>query len=175
MTNKKKNIEWKTPRKIFLVFLFLMFILFGRYCFLALSPTINGRDMEVFAANRNTVSRVLTAKRGTIYDTTGNVLAQNVTSYTLIAYLDEDRSTKNQINHVKDIDATAKALAPILNADEEDLKSKLTFDLKLTTESGKEYTANIVLDFPVAGVVENGTTSLEITDLKDLVFKRTKN
>ena len=125
MTNKKKNIEWKTPRKIFLVFLFLMFILFGRYCFLALSPTINGRDMEVFAANRNTVSRVLTAKRGTIYDTTGNVLAQNVTSYTLIAYLDEDRSTKNQINHVKDIDATAKALAPILNADEEDLKSRL--------------------------------------------------
>ena len=125
MTNKKKNIEWKTPRKIFLVFLFLMFILFGRYCFLALSPTINGRDMEVFAANRNTVSRILTAKRGTIYDTTGNVLAQNVTSYTLIAYLDEDRSTKNQINHVKDIDATAKALAPILNADEEDLKSRL--------------------------------------------------
>ena len=62
-----------------------------------------------------------------------------------------------------------------VNINEEDLKSKLTFDLKLTTESGKEYTANIVLDFPVAGVVENGTTSLEITDLKDLVFKRTKN
>lgn len=121
----QKNLEWKTPRKIFLVFLFLILILFGRYCYLALSPTINGRNMKVFAANRNTVSKVLTAKRGTIYDMSGNVLAQNVTSYTLIAYLDESRSTKTQINHVKDIDATAKALAPVLGADEQELKEKL--------------------------------------------------
>ena len=86
---KQKNIEWKTPRKIFLVFFFLMLVLFGRYCYLALSPTINGRDMQVFASNRNTVSTILKAKRGTIYDMSGNVLAQTVTSYTLIAYLDE--------------------------------------------------------------------------------------
>ena len=122
---KQKNIEWKTPRKIFLVFLFLILILFGRYCYLAISPTVNGRDMKVFAESRNTVSKVLTAKRGTIYDMSGNVLAQNVTSYTLIAYLDESRSTKTQINHVKDIDATAKALAPILETDEASLKEKL--------------------------------------------------
>ena len=123
--NKQKIKEWKTPRKIFLVFLFLILVLFGRYCYLALSPTINGRDMKVFAANRNTVSKVLTAKRGTIYDMSGNVLAQTVTSYTLIAYLDESRSTKTQINHVKDIDATAKALAPVLGADEKTLKDIL--------------------------------------------------
>ena len=126
MTKKtQKNVEWKTPRKIFLVFLFLILILFGRYCYLALSPNINGRNMKVFAESRNTVSKTLTAKRGTIYDMSGNVLAQNVTSYTLIAYLDENRSTKTQINHVKDIDATAKALAPVLGADEQDLKEKL--------------------------------------------------
>ena len=71
----QKNVEWKTPRKIFLVFLFLILVLFGRYCYLALSPTINGRNMKVFAANRNTVSKVLTAKRGTIYDSTGKALA----------------------------------------------------------------------------------------------------
>lgn len=123
--NKTKNVEWKTPRKIFLVFLFLILVLFVRYCFLALSPTINGRNMKVFASNRNTVSKVLTAKRGTIYDMSGNVLAQNVTSYTLIAYLDEERSTKTQINHVKDIEGTAKALAPVLETDEESLKKML--------------------------------------------------
>ena len=122
---KQKNIEWKTPRKIFLVFLFLILILFVRYCFLAISPTINGRNMQVFAANRNTISKTLTAKRGTIYDMSGNVLAQNVTSYTLIAYLDEERSTKNQINHVKDIDQTAKALAPVLGMEENEIKEKL--------------------------------------------------
>ena len=122
---KQKNIEWKTPRKIFLVFFFLMLVLFGRYCYLALSPTINGRDMKVFASNRNTVSSILKAQRGTIYDMSGNVLAQTVTSYTLIAYLDESRSTDTQINHVKDIDATAKALAKVLGTDEASLKDRL--------------------------------------------------
>ena len=123
--NKTKSAEWKTPRKIFLVFLFLILVLFVRYCFLALSPTINGKNMKVFASNRNTVSKVLTAKRGTIYDMSGNVLAQNVTSYTLIAYLDEERSTKTQTNHVKDIEGTAEALAPVLETDEESLRKML--------------------------------------------------
>ena len=122
---QKKVKEWKTPRKIFLVFFFIILGLFCRYCYLALSPEINGRDMKVFAANRNTVSRTLTAKRGTIYDMSGNVLAQTVSSYTLIAYLDEERSTKTQINHVKDIDSTAKALAPVLEIDEETLRKML--------------------------------------------------
>ena len=127
---KKKNIEWKTPRKVFLVFLFLILVLFARYCYIALSPNINGRDIKVFAANRNTVSKVLTAKRGNIYDMSGNVLAQNVSSYTLIAYLEENRSTKTQINHVKDINKTAKELAKVLETDEEYLKKRL--------EKGKE-------------------------------------
>ena len=126
MTKKKqKNSEWKTPRKTFLVFLFLILVLFIRYCYIAMSPTINGRDMKVFASNRNTISKTLTAKRGTIYDMSGNVLAQNVTSYTLIAYLDEERSTKTKINHVKDIEITAKELSKVLEMDENEIKERL--------------------------------------------------
>ena len=147
--NKQKIKEWKTPRKIFLVFLFLILVLFGRYCYLALSPTINGRNMKVFAANRNTVSKVLTAKRGTIYDMSGNVLAQTVTSYTLIAYLDESRSTETQINHVKDIDATAKALAPVLGTDEQTLK-----DILKKGKEGDKYQ------------VEFGSVGKNLTELK---------
>lgn len=147
--NKQKIKEWKTPRKIFLVFLFLILVLFGRYCYLALSPTINGRNMKVFAANRNTVSKVLTAKRGTIYDMSGNVLAQTVTSYTLIAYLDESRSTETQINHVKDIDATAKALAPVLGTDEQTLK-----DILQKGKEGDKYQ------------VEFGSVGKNLTELK---------
>lgn len=122
---KQKNMEWKAPRKIFLVFLFLIFVLFGRYCYLAISPTINGRNMKTFAANRNTISKVLTANRGTIYDMSGNVLAHNVTSYTLIAYLDAGRSKGKNINHVKDIDMTAKALASVLETDENKIRDVL--------------------------------------------------
>ena len=122
--NKKANKvnDWKYPRKVFLVFLVIIIIIFSRYCFIALSPSINGRNIQTFASNRNTVSKVLKANRGTIYDNSGNILANNVTSYTLIAYLDKSRSTKTQINHVKDIDKTAEALAPILGTDAENLR-----------------------------------------------------
>ena len=123
---QKQNVKnWKFPRNVFLVFLFAITILFAKYCYIALSPNINGRNMKVFAANRNTVSKVLKAKRGTIYDFEGNILAHNVTSYTLIAYLEPSRSTKTKINHVKDIDTTAKALAEVLEADEKEIKSRL--------------------------------------------------
>lgn len=124
---KQKQItnNWKYPRNVFLVFLFAILILFAKYCYLAISPNINGRNMKVFAANRNTVSKILKAKRGTIYDSEGNILAHNVTSYTLIAYLDPKRSTKTKIHHVKDIDATAKALAEVLEGDENDIKNRL--------------------------------------------------
>ena len=40
---------------------------------------------------------------------------------------------------------------------------------------GKEYKTTISLDIPVEGVVEKGTASKEITNLDDIVFKRTKN
>ena len=58
---------------------------------------------------------------------------------------------------------------------EDILQIKLSFDLTMLLESGREYKANIILDLPNSGVVEKGTSSKEITDLKDIIFKRTKN
>ena len=150
MSKQKNQVNnWKYPRNTFLVFLFIIIILFAKYCYLAISPNINGRNMKAFAANRNTVSRILKAKRGTIYDSEGNVLAHNVTSYTLIAYLDPKRSTKTKIHHVKDIDMTAKALAEILEGDENEIKARL--------EKGKS--ANKYQ-------IEFGTIGKNITEMK---------
>ena len=39
----------------------------------------------------------------------------------------------------------------------------------------EEYKANVSLDLPIEGILEKGTTSQEITDLKNVIFKRTKN
>ena len=61
------------------------------------------------------------------------------------------------------------------NVNEEDLKGKISFDFTIVTESGKEYKANMSFDLPVNGVVENGTAAKEITDLSNIIFKRTKN
>ena len=61
------------------------------------------------------------------------------------------------------------------NTTNDDLKAKITFDLTINLTSGKVYKATISIDIPVNGIVENGTSSQEITDLKDVVFKRTQN
>lgn len=149
MKGKRKSSIWKSPKKLFFVFFIVMIILFVRYAYLALSENINGHNIKEFAANRNTVSKILQAKRGTIYDASGNILANNVTSYKIIAYLDEKRSTETKINHVKDIDTTSEALAEVLDGDKEKIKEIL--------EKGKEKGRY---------QVELGTIGKNLTELK---------
>ena len=88
-------------------------------------------------------------------------------------------ANNNVAEYVSDISTSNEIISNQLlkssNVNEEDLKCKLTFDLSLSTEDGKEYKTNIALDLPIDGIVENGTSSKEITDLDDIIFKRTKN
>ena len=92
----------------------------------SLKKTTNGVDLTAFVENRNTETEVLKAKRGSIKSSDGEILAQTINSYTLIAYLSESR-TKDPDNpqHVVDKEATAKALAPILGTTEEYILSRL--------------------------------------------------
>ena len=76
-------------------------------------------------------------------------------------------SNEDEINH--------NELLKKANITVEDLKSKVSMDITIKIESGKEYKANIVLDLPVEGVIENGTSSQEITDTSNIIFKRIKN
>ena len=55
---------------------------------------------------------------------------------------------------------------------EETLKMSLKFDIVIKLENQKEYKANVSLELPVNGVVEQGTASKEITDMTDIIFKR---
>ena len=113
--SKNKMNEWKAPIVCFVVFFVAMLILFLQFCYLGLSKNVYGINMREFASNRNTVTNILSADRGTIFDVDGNVLAQNITSYTLIAYLDEARTTDPlDPKHVVDADYTATKLSKIL-------------------------------------------------------------
>lgn len=58
---------------------------------------------------------------------------------------------------------------------QEDLKTKISFDFIMKLENKKEYKANIELDLPLEGIVEQGTVSKEITDVSNIIFKRIKN
>lgn len=136
MKKKKKQGEsWKFPQMIFKFFLFLIVLLFIQLVYLAVSPNIYGINMDKFAKSRNTVKQTLSAARGNIYDKDGGVLALNVTSYTVIAYLSESRtgSSKTPL-HVVDKKKTAEALAPILNMETsklEELLSKKAYQVEL--------------------------------------------
>ena len=118
MNNTKVNQKWNAPIICFIIFFIVMLILFIQFCYLSLSNNVYGINMKEFASNRNTVTDILIAERGTIYDTEGNVLAQNISSYTLIAYLDSSRTKdENNPEHVVDKEYTALKLASVLGED----------------------------------------------------------
>lgn len=60
-----------------------------------------------------------------------------------------------------------------LSIKEEQLKFQVSFDLIIKVTKGK-YKANIVLDLPYGDIMEEGTTSIEKTDMNDIIFKRIK-
>ena len=59
-----------------------------------------------------------------------------------------------------------------LNINNEDLKLKSSFDIYITLNSGKTYKSNIQLELPINDVVNDGTQSMEYTNLENIVFKR---
>ena len=127
MNTNQKNKTWKFPKKFFKFFLICIFLLYLKFAYLSLSPTIYCKNMSEFASKRNTVKKTVEAKRGSIYDVEGNSLAINVSSYTIVVSLPKS-SVYTGEDYVHDVDATATALAPILGTDEEFLKQKLSQD-----------------------------------------------
>lgn len=109
--------NWRQPKFVLLAFFFIFFILLGQFAYLSLSPNVYGDDLKDFAEKRITVTKELIAKRGTIYDSEGNILAIDVSSYTLIAYLDSSRTSDiENPEHVVDKELTAQKLSEVLDA-----------------------------------------------------------
>ncbi len=85
-------------------------------------------DLKTYANNVSTQKSILQAKRGLILDSEGNVIAQDIESYTLYAIVDKNRpSYKNQPSYVVDKEETATQLASILNAPYEYILNRLNF------------------------------------------------
>lgn len=123
MRKGKEAINRIQVNKLLFIVPFLFFLVVCvQMAHLSLSTKVDGVNLKQFASNRNTKREVLYAKRGTIYTYDGAILAQNVDSYTVIAYLSPKRSEgSKKPKHVVDKEATAKALSPILGMSEDDL------------------------------------------------------
>ncbi len=129
-TRDDKKQNWSMPKNVFRIFLVLILAIYTQLLYLTLAPTIYGKNLKDFATKRNTYKTVLTAKRGNIYDNSGSVLATNVASYTVIAYLNPSRTGSSKIpKHIVDKRVTAKALAPIINMKEDTIYNLLNQNL----------------------------------------------
>lgn len=134
---KRKNNTINVSKIIFVVLVFSFLAIVIKLSLVSLQQKTDGIDLTAFVENRNTETEVLKANRGSIKSADGEVLAQTINSYTLIAYLSESR-TKDPDNpqHVVDKEATAKALAPILGTAEEYILSRLNDEDAYQVEFG---------------------------------------
>ena len=94
----------------------------------------------------------------------GGMIAFRYSNQKLATYISNAETEINYNNLLK-----------LTNVNEDDLKLTLSFDLTMNLKSGKKFKANIQLDVPEDGIVEQGTASSEITELNNIVFKRIEN
>ena len=124
---------------ILVVMLLVFFILLINVFYIAIFKIhFNSKtNIEEYSTNVGLYTDVLVAKRGTIYDSKKNILAEDVVTYKIIANLDKKRFNINgDPAHVADPLKTAKELATILNEDEETLYNYLNQDNVIQVELG---------------------------------------
>ena len=139
MKKGKKQTNIKYSKLVIFGSLFLFVLMIGRLLQLSVSTEVDGTNLKELASKRTTKTVTLSAKRGTIYDYNGEPLAQTVSSYKIIAYLDSSRTTKeSNPQHVVDKEMTAKTLSPILGISEDELMVYLSKENVYQTEFGSK-------------------------------------
>lgn len=111
----KKRVTIKISKFIILVVAFLFVAIICKLSYVVLSDKVDGINLKDKSTSISTVKKTLYADRGNIYDINGEELASTVNSYTVIAYLNSNKT------NVSDKEKTAKELSPILNMTEEKL------------------------------------------------------
>ena len=126
---RKKNNTITISKLIFVVLVLSFCAIVIKLSYIALAKKIDGINLSEFVANRNTETQVLKAKRGSIYSSDNELLAKNVNSYTVIAYLSPSRTKdKKSPMHVVDKEKTANELSKILGMTPEYILKLLSKD-----------------------------------------------
>ncbi|OOE12028.1 penicillin-binding protein [Fictibacillus arsenicus] len=126
MKLKRKNVGAGILMFLFTV---LFFVLTSKFFLVASSQSAEGVDLIEYGQRKWMKSDVLDAKRGTMFDRNGEVVAQDIPSYSVIAILD-----KNYPNHIKDPEEAAGKLAKVLDTDKENLVELLSKEGRFQVE-----------------------------------------
>jgi penicillin-binding protein 2B len=123
---------------LFIIFSLLFFVLLVRFVSIQVTGEAAGQDLAAKAHQKYMKKSTIEARRGTIYDRKGEVVAEDTISYTLVAILDESMTTnKDKPQHVVDPEMTARKLAKYIDLSEEEIYDRLTVKGKFQVEFGK--------------------------------------
>ena len=126
MIKKQPNINFGAAI-LFVIFSLLFFVLLFRFISVQASGEAAGHALAAKAQQKYDKERVIEARRGTIYDRNGEVIATDTNSYKLIAILDEKMTTNDEKpRHVKDPQKTARELAKVIDMKESEIYRILT-------------------------------------------------
>ena len=132
---RKNNIRYS--KLVIITSLFLFALMIARVTQLALAEEIDDTNLQALAKKRTTKTDIIKAERGNIYSSDGEALAQNVSSYKLIAYLSPSRTTdEDNPQHVVDKEMTAEKLAGVLGVSKEEILKYLNKEGIYQTEFG---------------------------------------
>ncbi|UQD51613.1 penicillin-binding protein [Bacillus methanolicus] len=123
---------------LFIIFSLLFFVLLFRFISIQITGEAAGQNLAAKAHQKYMKEMKIEAKRGTIYDRKGEVVAEDGVSYTLVAILDKSMTTNpNKPQHVVDPEMTARKLAKYIDLSEDEIYKRLTVKGKFQVEFGK--------------------------------------
>lgn len=74
----KRNVTNKRAVLLLILFMILFVVLLGRIVYIQVTKEVRGHDLEAMAEDRWGRTQVLEGVRGTIYDRSGGVIAQEL-------------------------------------------------------------------------------------------------
>ncbi|MCE7794707.1 PASTA domain-containing protein [Salipaludibacillus sp. CUR1] len=123
MEEVKMNRLTKRALLFLSLLLLAVFVLFSRFVYIQAAKEVQGTDLEELLNQRWSQTQTIEGKRGSIHDRNGDVLAEEISSYTIIAILDERFES-----YVEDPRETAQKLGQVLDMDPHQLEGMLTRD-----------------------------------------------
>lgn len=118
---------------LFIIFSLLFFVLLIRFVSIQVTGEVAGQNLAAKAHQKYMKESTIEAKRGTIYDRRGEVVAEDTISYTLVAILDKSMKP----HYVSNPEMTARKLAKYIDLSKDEIYERLTVKGQFQVEFGK--------------------------------------
>lgn len=119
-------------------FALFFFIILARFIYIQITGTVDGQVLAAKANEQYQSKKTLEAKRGSILDRNGNVIAEDTSVYKLIAIMSKKMTVDpKHPMHVVDKEKTAKDLSKVIDMSESEILKRLNTKDAFQVEFGK--------------------------------------